>query len=90
MKKKHSLRMLACLLVLSAALYLRRSLPGEEIHLNGTAYDVLLTVNGLPMEGTLARADASEGWRLTLQGTGTENIRLAGEDVPRTWVISMV
>ncbi len=89
MKKKHSLRMLACLLVFISCFIPAAVFAGEEIHLNGTAYDVLLTVNGLPMEGTLARADASEGWRLMLQGTGTENIRLAGEDVPRTWVISM-
>ncbi|NCB30479.1 MAG: hypothetical protein EOM66_03645 [Clostridia bacterium] len=61
----------------------------SNFHLNGTAYVATLSVNGLPMEGSLARLDASTGWRFLIQGKQTEEAELAGVPLKRTWEISL-
>lgn len=61
----------------------------SALHLNGTAYDATLTVNGLPFTGTLARQDAATGWQFRLSGEQTEQIELMGIPVERTWELSI-
>lgn len=61
-----------------------------SFNLNGTAYRVTLTINGgKPVEGSLAREDASSGWRLTLAGAREETVMLAGAQVERDWELSL-
>lgn len=62
---------------------------GQELHLNGPEYDVLLTINGLPFHGSLAREDAAGGWKLTVEGTGQDTVQFSGVTLQRDWNVSM-
>ncbi|MEA4969863.1 MAG: hypothetical protein VB051_04940 [Candidatus Pelethousia sp.] len=59
------------------------------LNLNGTAYAATLSINGLPVTGTLDRQDASTGWQFRLGGEQTEEVEIAGIPVKRTWEISI-
>ncbi len=58
------------------------------LNLNGTAYAATLSINGLPIAGTLDRQDASTGWQFRLSGEQTEEAEVAGIPVKRTWAVS--
>mgnify|MGYP000967472061 FL=1 len=58
------------------------------LNLNGTAYAATLSINGLPIAGTLDRQDASTGWQFRLGGEQAEEVEIAGIPVKRTWEVS--
>lgn len=63
----------------------------SNVHLNGVSYTALFTINGMPLEGTLERADASAGWKMHIQGSLSDSFTLDayGISLPRQWDVDL-